>query len=352
MAVAIPLLLLVLFGYALTLDVDHVPMVVWDQSHSPASRDLIGRFAASHSFSLQGEVDNARDLEQAVDSGRAVIALVVPWDFAASVATGRPASIQLIVDGSDSNTATVAMGYADLLVETYSQELVVRKLRRAVQSRIEPPIDARGRVWFNAELESKNSIIPGLIAIIMMIIAALLTSLSVAREWENGTMEKILSTPLKGRELVLGKLIPYFAIGMLDVALAVLMGDVLFDVPLRGRGALLFAMASVFMAGALSLGMLISILAKSQLLASQVAIVLTFLPSFLLSGFVYDIGSMPPGVQVVTTLVPARYFLKILRGIYLKGIGLEILVLEALVLTGFAALIVLLAATRLQKKLT
>jgi ABC-2 type transport system permease protein len=223
--------------------------------------------------------------------------------------------------------------------------------RRIGGRMIHTPLDLRPRVWFNADMESKNYIIPGLIAVIMMVIAALLTSLTVAREWESGTMEQLISTPLKGSELILGKLLPYFAIGMLDVLLAVVMGQFLFRVPLRGNVALLFAMAAIFLAGALSLGMVISIVTKSQLLASQLAMVLTFLPSFLLSGFMYAIGNMPHAIQLVTYLIPARYFVTLLKGIYLKGIGLEILALEAGLLTVFGAAMVLFANLKFKKKL-
>ncbi len=200
-------------------------------------------------------------------------------------------------------------------------------------------------------MESKNYIIPGLIAVIMMVIAALLTSLTVAREWETGTMEQVISTPLKGPELILGKFLPYFGIGLLDVLLAVLMGAFVFDVPLRGSVPLLFGMAAVFLTGALALGLVISIVTKGQLLASQLAMVLTFLPAFLLSGFMYDIGNMPRPIQVVTYLVPARYFVSLLKGIYLKGVGLEILAPEALLLAAFSTVMLFVATLKFRKNL-
>lgn len=351
MGIAIPMLLLLLFGYALTLDVDNVPLVVWDQSESPASRQLVSGFLGSRYFLLRSYVHNYPEVEQAVDSGRALMALIIPRDFSGRIESGRLAPVQIIVDGSDSNTATIAMGYADVVALAYSQGVAVNTLRRTGGRMIQTPVDLRPRVWFNADMESKNYIIPGLIAVIMMVIAALLTSLTVAREWESGTMEQLISTPLKGSELILGKLLPYFAIGMLDVLLAVVMGQFLFRVPLRGNVALLFAMAAIFLAGALSLGMVISIVTKSQLLASQLAMVLTFLPSFLLSGFMYAISNMPHAIQFVTYLIPARYFVTLLKGIYLKGIGLEILALEAGLLTVFGAAMVLFANLKFKKKL-
>lgn len=351
MAIAIPMLLLLLFGYALTLDVDDVPMVVWDQGGSQTSREFVSRFDGSRYFSIRGYVRSYLEVERAIDSGQALAALVIPSDFAGRIESGRPAPVQFIVDGSDSNTATVAMGYADVVALTYSQEVAIRAIRRLGGTRLQPPVDLRPRTWFNPDMESKNYIIPGLIAVIMMVIAALLTSLTVAREWERGTMEQLISTPVKGRELILGKLLPYFAIGMLDVALAVLMGEYLFRVPLRGNMALLFGTAAVFLAGALALGMVISIVTKSQLLASQLAMVLTFLPSFLLSGFMYAISNMPQPIQVMTHLIPARYFVALLKGIYLKGVGLEILAIETGFLALFSVAMVALANAKFKKKL-
>lgn len=351
MSIAIPMLLLLLFGYALTLDVDDVPMVVWDQEGSQASREFVSRFTGSPYFSLREYVRNYRELEGAVDSGRALAALVIPKGFAGKIESGREAPVQLIVDGSDSNTATIAMGYADVVAMVYSQDVALDEIRRMGGTELVLPLDVRPRVWFNPDLESKNYIIPGLIAVIMMVISALLTSLTVAREWERGTMEQLISTPVKGQELILGKLLPYFAIGMLDVLLAVLMGEFLFQVPLRGNVALLFAMAAIFLAGALSLGMVISVVTKSQLLASQLAMVMTFLPAFLLSGFMYAISNMPKAIQLVTYLIPARYFVALLKGIYLKGIGLNILFIEAGLLTIFGVMMIILANVKFKKKL-
>lgn len=351
MAIAIPMLLLMLFGYALTLDVDKVPMVIWDQSESETSREFISGFAASRYFSVQSHVRNYREVERSIDSSRALIALVIPADFAGRIESGRKADAQLLVDGSDSNTATIAMGYAEAVAQAYSQAVILREAQRTGGRTLQQPLEVRPRVWFNADLESKNYIIPGLIAVIMMVIAALLTSLTVAREWERGTMEQLISTPVKGTELILGKLLPYFLIGMFDVLLAVLMGEYMFHVPLRGNVALLFGMAAIFLAGALSLGMVISIVTKSQLLASQSAMVLTFLPSFLLSGFMYAISNMPTPIQVITHVIPARYFVSLLKGIYLKGVGLEILAGEAALLTLFSVAMLVLANVKFKKKL-
>jgi len=345
------MLLLALFGSALTLDVDHVPVAVWDQSGSPASRELIAQFAGSRYFSIRLQVRSYAEIDRAVDRRTALMALVIPVDFGRRIASGEQAPLQLLADGSDANSAGIAMTYADAVVRAYSRGVAVRHVERITGRPLPAGIDFRPRAWFNPELRSKNYIIPGLIAVIMAIIAALLTSLTVAREWETGTMEQLISTPVRPSEIILGKLAPYFALGMLDVLLAVTMGEVVFGVPLRGSAALLFAAAAVFLVGALSLGMLIGIVTRSQLLASQLAMVMTFLPSFLLSGFVYSIGNMPLPVRAVTRLVPARYFVAILKGIYLKGVGLEIIGLEAALLVAFGAAMLGLANLKLKSKL-
>lgn len=351
MAIAIPVLLLTLYGYALTLDVDNVPMVIWDQSESPASREFVSGFSGSRYFSIRGHVRNYRELERAIDSRQALAGLVIAPNFARQLESGREAPVQMIVDGSDANTATISLGYAEVLARTFSERVALRQMQRLTSRPPEPPLELRPRVWFNADMQSRNYIIPGLIAVIMMMIAALLTSLTVAREWERGTMEQLISTPVQGRELILGKLIPYFVIGFLDVLLAVLMGELLFRVPLRGSVALLFAAASIFLAGALSLGMLISIVTKNQLLAQQAAMLSTYLPALLLSGFVFAISNMPKPLQWVTYLIPARYFVSLLKGIYLKGIGLEILAGEILLLLLFAGGMVAFANLKFRKKL-
>jgi ABC-2 type transport system permease protein len=238
-----------------------------------------------------------------------------------------------------------------VIAEIYALDTTLEQNQRRGGHGLTIPLDVRPRVWFNEELESRNYIIPGLIAVIMMVIAAMLTSLTVAREWERGTMEQLISTPVKTPELILGKLVPYFAIGMCDVLVAVLMGEFVFHVPLRGNVALLFGTSAIFLTGALAMGMLVSIVTRSQLLSSQVAVVATFLPAFLLSGFIFTIANMPRAIQIVTYMVPARYFVAILKGIYLKGVGLEILAGQVALLVVYATAMVLLANVKFKKKL-
>ncbi len=350
-AIVLPLVLLTLFGYALTLDVDNVPIVIWDQSQTPQSRDLAGRFTASRYFSLVRGVDSYVQIVDALDNGRALMGLVIPVEFGRRVSAGRPVEVQLIADGSDSNTATIAMGYAGAIVQKYSLEANVSTARRILGGAMEVPLELRSRAWFNMDMESKDNIVPGLIAVIMMLIAALLTSLTIAKEWETGTMEQLISTPVRPAELVLGKLAPYFTIGMVDMFLSVAAGRWLFGVPLRGSLLALVAMSAVYLAGGLSMGMLISAVAKNQLLASQMAFMTTFLPAFLLSGFMFDIENMPRALRLVTYAVPARYFVAMLRGLYLKGAGPSVLYSEGLLLLLFGMAMTALAVRKFRKKL-
>jgi len=351
MAMGIPIMLMILFGYALTLDVDNVPLVVWDQSNTAVSRDYLSRFTGSRYFSLKHRVDNYRQVEHAIDTSEVLVAMIIPRDFDRQIKTRQITPVQLIIDGTDANTATLAMSYAEALSLDWSRQIAIQNLYRISGITIHLPLDIRPRVWFNEDLESRNFIFPGLIAVIMMIIAALLTSLTVAREWEQGTMEQLVSTPIKSGELILGKLLPYFAVGMIDVTIAVLMGQFLFHVPLRGSPVLLFAVSAIFLTGVLSLGIFVSVITRNQLLASQVTMILTFVPSFLLSGFVFPISNMPLLIQILTYIIPARFFLTILKGIYLKNIGIHVLALEIIYLTLFGIVMVFLSHMKFKKKL-
>ncbi len=351
LAIAIPAFMLVLFGFALKLDVDHVPTIIWDQNNTPLSRELISKFQGSIYFQLLPEVDNYRDLEEAIDKNRAIVAVIIPYDFTREVKKGKEASVQVIVDGSDSNTATIALGYVETIVTQFSRHLKVEARQKLGLKTVPIPINFLSRIWFNDDVESKNSIVPGLIAVIMMVIAAVLTSSTISREWEQGTMEQLISTPIKVPELILGKLFPYFVIGMFDMAIIVLMGEFIFDVPMRGNPFLLFGMGVIFLTGALALGIWISTACRTQLASSQMAMVSTFLPSFLLSGFMSPIVNMPYVIQLISYLVPARYFIFLLRSIYLKGVGFTVLAFETMLLTVFSAIMLALSIRKFKKNL-
>ncbi len=372
MAFIMPVLLLLIFGYAITLDVNNLTTIVYDADRSSLSRELTRELTASGYFTIVRNAESQREIDGYLDAGKARVAVSIPVDFAKTIGSNNSAQLQVIVDGSDSNTATIALGYLSALTELFSQRvggnptrpLIVATIalgylstltelfsQRAGGSPTRPLIDPRIRVWYNPDLKSRNFIIPGLIAVIMMVIAALLTSLTFVRELERGTMEQLIATPVKTEELVLGKLAPYFLIGFIDMIMAVVMAIFLFEVPFKGNVLILGVVTSVFLFGALGLGIVISIAAKSQLEASQIAMVATFLPAFLLSGFMFAISNMPVPLQFISRIVPARYFIVVLKGIFLKGNRLTILVSDAIFLLIFAVIIFVVANRKFKKKI-
>ncbi len=350
MGIAIPVLLLVFFGYALSMDVENVNILIWDQDNSPSSRRLISHFEGSETFNVKGNVHSYSEIEEALNRREALAALVIPENFSSNLKMENPSDIQFITDGTDANTARISITYAQQVVELFNNELRNKNIR-GMSRLYEKPLNTSIRVMYNPWLESAKNVIPGLIAVIMMIIAAMLTSLTVAREWETGTMEQLISTPIRPMELILGKFIPYFIIGIIDVLIAVITARFIFNVPLRGDLIFLSATSLLFLTGALMMGITISIVTKNQLLASQISIIASFLPAFLLSGFVYDIGNMPVVVRAVTYIVPARYFITILKSVFLKGGGLFQLWGDLIFLICYAGVSIILARRKLQLKL-
>jgi ABC-2 type transport system permease protein len=350
MALAVPLLMLLLFGYGLTLDVDRIPTLVYDSDKTPESRELIARFQGSRYFQILGSVEEYRTIERQIDQDKCLLGVVIPRNFARDLLAGREAQVQLIFDGSDSNTASIAKGYADTLMQNYSAGIRTSALDRKGGGKLNPPIDGRGRVLYNSELKSRNFIVPGLIAVILAIITALITSLTIAREWETGTMEQLLSTPLRPTEIVLGKMLAFFTLGFVDMVVSIAVGVFIFQVPLRGNLLLMIAATCLFLLGSLCTGIFVSAAARSQVLAYQLGMLSSFLPAMLLSGFVYSIANMPVVIQVITHIVPARYFVTILKGVFLKGVGLGILWGQFVFLFVFAAVVFLFATRKLRQK--
>jgi ABC-2 type transport system permease protein len=350
LALGIPVFLLLIFGYGLSLDIDNVPMVVWNQdASSQVSRDFLLDFKNSKYFKIVSYTDNYRDIERMINNGDAMLALIIPKDFSHYVESGKTAPLQLIADGSDANTATIAIGYVRSVTSNYNVELLTETYNQRGLT-FTQSLDVRSRVWFNEGLVSTWFITPGVIAMIIMIISALLTSLTVAREWERGTMEQLISTPVKAPELVIGKFIPYFLIAFFDLIIGLIMARFLFNVPFRGSYLLLFFLSSLFLTGALSQGIIISVVARTQLMASQLAALSTLLPTMLLSGFIYPIFNMPKALQTVTYFIPARYYIVILRDLFLKGNGIVTLWDEALFLFLFALIMLFLAVRKFKKK--
>ena len=314
-----PVLQLFIYGYALNLDVHHVPLCVYDEDNTQFSQNLLKRFQATDYFDIVHVASSYQDVVHEIDSGHAVAALVIPPQFTETLHSGQRATVQLILDASDSNSASVALGYVQGIIGNYSAGVTADWAQSHNAPVGPPPVNFQARTWFNEDLQSAATFVPGVVAMVMAVVGAFLTSLTIAREWERGTMEQLISTPVGRMEIEIGKLTPYFAIGMVDTAVCALAAVYWFDVPFRGSWIVLFGSSALFLIVVLSLGYLISVVAKSQLAASQLALMATFLPTFLLSGFLFPLEQMPVAVQIIGRALPAVYFVSILREVFLKG---------------------------------
>jgi ABC-2 type transport system permease protein len=349
--VIMPVILVLLFGYGVNLDQKHLPIYVWDREGSQESQDLLKRFQASDYFEVIRVVNSYPELLRAIDDGRIRMALVIPWNFSQAVHDGGGTAVQALVDATDDNTANVAMGYAQAIVQAYSSQVQLEWLQQRGQAAQPPPLRVETRTWYNEDLESSAFIIPGVLALVMSVIGAFLTSLTIAREWERGTMEQLVSTPVTPLEIMLGKLAPYFIIGMFDVVVCALLALYWFHVPFRGSFVALLISSALFMVVVLALGFFISVVAKNQLAASQIALLATFLPAFLLSGFLYAIEQMPVILQWITRILPARYYVSLLKKIFLKGTATSLLYADLIPLTIFALVLTVLATRSFHKRL-
>ncbi len=351
LSLAAPVLLVILFGYALTVDVKHVKITIFDQDKSSSSRKLIQEFSHTEYIDIVGYAENYRTIDNEINAGRSTLALTIPRNFESDVKTGKKTDIQLIVDGSDSTSATVAIGYVKAIISNYNIDAKIDELKRAGISSIDLPLDIRNRVWYNPELQSKNFIIPGLIVIILAIISALIASLTISREWERGTMETLMTTPVRSWELIAGKIIPYLFIGLFDVVLTVIVGHFLFKVPIKGSFVEFYLLALLFLTGTTALGILISTATKVQVLSVQVAMVATYLPSFILSGFIFPIQNMPLLFKGITYIIPARYLIVIVKGIALKGVGAAMLWTQIIFLLVFTIIVLFICLKKLKLQL-
>jgi ABC-2 type transport system permease protein len=321
MAFAIPVLLILLFGYALSLDVEHIRTIVVDQDRTDISRDFIRELGASRYFTIIASIDSSSEIDGYLDRGKASLAFVIPPGFTKNLRSDRLAPMQVILDGSDPNFANISMGYVNGFINAYNQAILADFLNRAGMDAMDPPVNGRLRVWFNENLLSRNFIIPGIIAIIIIIAGTLLTSLVVAREYENGTMETLKSIPLGAMEFMIGKAVPYYLIAIIDVLVSILMGQLLFNVVMKESFWIMMVASTLYVFVAISIGLLLSTAIKNQLVANQAAILITYLPSFLLSNFVFPITNMPKVLQLITYLVPAKYYISILSDIFLRDVG-------------------------------
>ena len=346
MALGMPVVLLLLFGYAISFDLDRLPLGIVDQDQSPASRRLVQAMTASDAFEVTHQLDSPDQVDPLFKQGKLKVALVIAKGYGRALKRGDLALAQLLLDGADGNTAGIALGYGAGVGQAENLRAI-----SAEGLEIQMPIQVRIRARFNPGMESARFIVPGLIAMILAIMAVMLTALTVAKEWEQGSMEQLFSTPVGRLEVVIGKLLPYLAIGMVQVLLVVTLGSYLFDVPVRGSLVLLFGGALLFLACMLGQGLLISVVTRNQMVATQAGMMSSFLPTILLSGFMFPIENMPWALQAIATIVPARYFIEILRGVMLKGNGIGVLWPQILALTAFAFAMVLLSTLRFRRRL-
>lgn len=345
LAIVMPIVLLFIFGYGVTLDADNIPVAIVSDSHSTLSVDLVKRFELSPTFNTVA-LKSGTEAKELLDRGTVDAIVQIQSDFSARLEQGGSAPVQLIVNGIDSNRARLIQGYVQTLLGKWS---AIRLARGENAAAALVTIDQR--VWFNQEVESRNFMVPGLITLIMTLIGILLTSLVVAREWERGTMEALLVTPLRRIEILLGKLIPYYLLGMSGMALSVIVAVTLFQVPFRGSLWVLFVLSSLFMLASLGFGLLLSSAIRVQFIAAQVSIVAGFLPALFLTGLIFDLESTPKIIQIISHIVPARYFISISHTLFLAGDVWSVLLPNAMVLAGMALFFILMAYKKIGKRL-
>ncbi|MGA3287870.1 MAG: ABC transporter permease [Bacteroidota bacterium] len=344
-----PALMLFMFGYALNFDVKNTRMAVYDEDRSSASRDFIQQFFTSEYFVKVQTLSSKAEINDLLDGEQVRVVLVVPSSFSKDIQRGKSASVQVIVDGANSNAAATVLGYINAMIQQYSLKVMAESFMRIGGQQITLPIDFQPRVWYNPELKSAKFLVPGLIAFILMVTTVISTALAVVRERELGTMEQIMVSPIKPIELILGKTIPYIIISLIATAVILFLGYVLFDVSIKGSIFLLSIMTILFLVGGLGVGMLISTLVETQQLAFMIAVIVSMLPTFILSGFIFPIRNMPVIIQGITYLIPARYFLVALRAIILKGAGVSAFWDQAIFLTIYAVVMIGVSSLRMRK---
>ncbi|MGE3519179.1 MAG: ABC transporter permease [Vicinamibacterales bacterium] len=340
----VPAFFLLLYGYALNWDIRHVRLAVEDRDRSTASRSIVAAFVNSGYFDLVADVRSPAQITRLMNDGDVRVVLVIPYGLSRDLAAGRTVPVQVLLNGDNANTATTVMGYAQTILQSESARLT------AQSASIGPRVSAQPRVWFNPQLRSTLFLVPGLMAYIVMITAVVSTALSIVREKERGTMEQVRMAPLDAASFVVGKTIPYFAIALASALTIMFVAMLLFGLPMRGSWPLLVGTIALYLVGALGLGLLVSSVAETQQVAFQLAVLASFLPTLMLSGFIFPIASMPSFLQALTHLVPARYFLVALRGIVLKGVGVEVIWQQLVSLALFATIVLGLASLRLRRQ--
>jgi len=345
-----PIIQLFLLGYAANLDIKNIPAVFCDLDRTATSRDFISRFPHSGYFTLKAVVNRMNEVDNYIDKGKASLAVIIPRGLGRRLAGQKPVRLQVIIDGAESQSAIIALNYATMIAAKYSQQILLERLSRIFPREGIVRVNPEVRVWYNPELRSRNFMIPGVLGLLLMVVTTMLTSLGIIKEKESGTMEQLIVTPIKPYELILGKLLPFFLIGLIDIVLVLLVATFWFRVPIKGDPLLLFGLSCIYMLTTLGMGLLISTISKNQ---QQAMLTSTFFmtPTMILSGFIFPIENMPRVIQYITYLVPLRYYLVIIRGLFLKGVGLADLLPETVTLLGIGLGILGLSVLRFRKKL-
>lgn len=348
--VALPVVLLLLYGYGINYDLDHIPFAVYDLDGGVVARQVIEQFRSNRYFDFREAITRRERATDLLDHAAVVFVLVLPPDLGRTVGAGRPGQVQVLVDGADATRASVAVGYIEAALQELSVKLGAEYLNRegTASSAL---LAVRPTILYNPGLKSVNFIVPGLIALLLTLLAALLTSTAIVREREWGSFESLVTSPATAREILIGKMIPYVVMAFADVVLCILIGRIIFGVAPVGSHGFLLAVSVLFLMASLALGLLFSVLARTQQLAILLAMLLTLLPTTLLSGFVFPLRSIPLPIRLVSALIPATHFLVVIRGVYLKGAGLAVLWPQVLILAGFTLLVIMLAAKRFKKQL-
>ncbi len=350
MMVGLPIIQLMVFGFAINTDVKHLPTIVFDQSLQQEGRDLLSSFTASEYFDVKYIANSYREVNDHIQQGKAKVGIIIPPDMTANIKHGRSASVQVIVDASDSMAASSAISTAQLIGQIKSQEILFSRIQGNTGQKVELPYDIRIRPWYNPDFVSAFYMVPGILGVVLTMTMVMITSMAIVRERERGTLEQLIVTPMKSHELMLGKIIPYIFVGYIQVTLALIVGILVFDLPIRGSLLLLYGLTSIYIIASLALGILISTIARTQMQAMQMSF-FVFLPSILLSGFMFPREAMPKFFWALGHIIPLTFYLEILRGIVLKGIGIQFLWSQIFGLCVFIFVALTISIMKFQKKI-
>lgn len=346
-----PIFQLIILGYAATMDVNEIPIAVCDLDNTASSRELIRNFTCTGYFTVIAYLNYVKDIDSQLDDGHASIALVIPHGFEKNLGSGKPAPLQMISDGTETSSASVGLSYGMIIVTRFSQDIVLESIIKQGSVKLPARVGAEIRIWYNPELKSRNFMVPGVLGLLLMVITTVLTSLAIVKEKELGTLEQLIVTPIKPYQLIVGKLAPFLLIGIVDVILVVFFASLVFNLPVKGGVLLLLFLCLIFLMTTLGLGLFVSTISRTQQQAMMTAIFFFMMPMIFFSGFVFPIENMPTVIQYVSYLIPLRYFFVIVRGLFLKGVGLNILWPQALALLIFGVIILSMSVIRFQKRL-